>query len=99
MLMVQLFKMRLFFVLFPMLSIGQIVETNPPEFIKTITFKGHTNESQLPIIRFGEPVILEFDALNGNEGPSSPTPTAWPPPRRPTAGTAGGWSPSSATAP
>jgi hypothetical protein len=67
MLMVQLFKMRLFFVLFPMLSNGQIVENNPPEFIKTITFKGNTNESQLPIIRFGEPVILEFDALNGNE--------------------------------
>lgn len=66
-LMVQLFKKRLFFVLFPMLGIGQIVETNPPEFIKTITFKGYTNESQLPIIRFGEPVVLEFDALNGNE--------------------------------
>jgi hypothetical protein len=65
--MVQLFKKGLFFVLFPILSIGQITETNPPEYIKTITFRGQTNESQLPILRLGDPVVLEFDALNGNE--------------------------------
>ncbi len=46
---------------------GQVQETNPPTYIKTITFKGSQQESQLPIIRLGEPLYLEFDALNGNE--------------------------------
>ncbi|HRV55492.1 MAG TPA: DUF5103 domain-containing protein, partial [Mangrovimonas sp.] len=45
----------------------QEVEVNPPDYIKTIIFKGDTQESQLPIIRLGDPVQLEFDALNGNE--------------------------------
>lgn len=30
-------------------------------------FKGNTNESQLPILRLGEPLLLEFNALNGLE--------------------------------
>lgn len=30
-------------------------------------FKGNTNESQLPIIKLGEPLLLEFDALTGLE--------------------------------
>ncbi|MGM5469611.1 type IX secretion system plug protein domain-containing protein [Flavobacteriaceae bacterium LMO-SS05] len=59
-------KGMLFF-LVPILSLGQIAEVNPPEYIKTITFKGFTNESQLPILKLGDPVVLEFDALNGNE--------------------------------
>jgi hypothetical protein len=46
---------------------GQIQETNPPNYIKTITFKGSQQESQLPILRLGEPIRLEFDALNGKE--------------------------------
>ncbi len=65
--MIQLHKKGLFFILIPILSFGQIAETNPPEYIKTITFKGFTNESQLPILRLGDPMVLEFDALNGNE--------------------------------
>ncbi|RIA08769.1 uncharacterized protein DUF5103 [Flavobacteriaceae bacterium MAR_2010_72] len=51
----------------PLLSLAQVSETNPPDYIKTITFKGNTPESQLPILRLGEPLVLEFDALNGNE--------------------------------
>lgn len=51
----------------PILIFGQAVEVNPPEYIKTITFKGNTNESQLPILRLGDLLQLEFDALNGNE--------------------------------
>jgi len=51
----------------PALVFGQVEEVNPPDYIKTITFKGSTQESQLPIIRLGEPLLLEFDALNGNE--------------------------------
>lgn len=46
---------------------SQINEVNPPDFIKTITFKGNTAESQLPVLRLGEHLVLEFDALNGNE--------------------------------
>ena len=65
--MIQIFKKGLLFILCPMLYFAQVNEVNPPDFIKTITFKGNTNESQLPIIRLGEPMVLEFDALNGNE--------------------------------
>ncbi|WP_100613399.1 type IX secretion system plug protein [Confluentibacter citreus] len=45
----------------------QVREVNPPDFIKTIYFKGNTAESQLPVLRLGEYLVLEFDALNGNE--------------------------------
>ena len=43
------------------------LEVNPPDYIKTINFRGATPESQLPIIRLGDKLILEFDALNGEE--------------------------------
>lgn len=42
-------------------------EINPPAFIKTINFKGHTKESELPIIKLNERLQLSFDTLNGNE--------------------------------
>ena len=42
-------------------------EVAPPDYIKTITFKGNTPESQLPILKLGEYLKLEFDALNGDE--------------------------------
>ncbi|WP_100610986.1 type IX secretion system plug protein [Confluentibacter lentus] len=45
----------------------QVNEVNPPDFIKTIYFKGNTAESQLPVLRLGDYLVLEFDALNGNE--------------------------------
>lgn len=48
-------------------AFSQVEEVNPPNFIKTITFKGSTNESQLPILRLGETLQLEFDALTGTE--------------------------------
>ncbi len=47
---------------------GQVEnETSPPDYIKSITIKGRTQESQLPIIKLGEGILLEFDALNGDE--------------------------------
>ncbi|AUP78431.1 type IX secretion system plug protein [Flavivirga eckloniae] len=49
------------------LMFGQVEEVNPPDYIKTINFKGNTPETQLPILRLGEYVVLEFDALNGDE--------------------------------
>jgi hypothetical protein len=49
------------------ISYSQVEEVNPPDFIKTINFTGDSNESQLPIIKLGAPLSLEFDALNGDE--------------------------------
>ncbi|UKM66278.1 DUF5103 domain-containing protein [Flavobacteriaceae bacterium GSB9] len=46
---------------------AQVEETVPPDYIKTINFKGDTPETQLPILKLGEYLVLEFDALNGNE--------------------------------
>lgn len=46
---------------------SQVEEVNPPDYIKTISFKGNTPESQLPVIKLGDYVALEFDVLNGNE--------------------------------
>lgn len=53
--------------LFSILTFGQVNEVNPPDYIKTIAFKGDTRESQLPILKLGEYLILEFDVLNGDE--------------------------------
>jgi len=60
-------KQLLLTLLISTFSFAQVEEINPPDFIKTITFKGDTPESQLPVIRLGEPLVLEFDALNGDE--------------------------------
>ena len=40
---------------------------NRPDYIKTITFKSNTNESQLPILKLNDRLQLEFDVLNGDE--------------------------------
>ncbi|GAA4886414.1 DUF5103 domain-containing protein [Flaviramulus aquimarinus] len=55
------------FVLIPTVLFSQIDEVNPPDYIKTINFRGDTPETQLPILKLGEYVVLEFDALNGDE--------------------------------
>lgn len=41
-------------------------EVNPPGHIKTIVFKGPTDD-QFPIIKIGEPIYLEFDDILANE--------------------------------
>lgn len=53
--------------LFSTLIFGQVEEINPPDYIKTITFKSKTRESQLPILKLSETLRLEFDVLNGDE--------------------------------
>ena len=53
--------------LFSSILFAQVEEITPPEYIKSIVFKGNTTESQLPIIKLGEYLTLEFDALNGSE--------------------------------
>ncbi len=57
----------LFLTVLPLYIVGQVQEVDPPEYIKTITFKSNTPESQLPVLRLGEPLILEFDDINGDE--------------------------------
>lgn len=47
---------------------GQVEkEIQEPAFIKTITFKGNSDESQLPILKLNERLTLEFDVLNAEE--------------------------------
>lgn len=42
-------------------------EVSAPGYIKSITFQGETKQSQLPILQLGQQMVLEFDALNGDE--------------------------------
>ena len=53
--------------LLPTILLSQVAEVSPPDFIKTITFKSNTTQGQLPVLKLGEPLLLEFDALNGDE--------------------------------
>ncbi|WP_298554836.1 type IX secretion system plug protein domain-containing protein [uncultured Algibacter sp.] len=47
---------------------AQVAEVNPPDYIKSITFKSNnSNLGELPIIELGEAFYLEFDALVSEE--------------------------------
>lgn len=55
------------FLLFPALVLAQAMEeVNPPPHIKTIVFKGPT-EDQFPIVTLNEPITLTFDDLSASE--------------------------------
>ncbi|UJH68170.1 type IX secretion system plug protein domain-containing protein [Allomuricauda sp. SCSIO 65647] len=55
------------FLLISISVLGQVQEeVNPPPHIKTVVFKGPT-EDQFPIIRLGERITLEFDDLSASE--------------------------------
>ena len=61
-------KYLILFLLFSTFTFAQIeLEIQPPDYIKTITFKSNTNESQLPILKLNDRLQLEFDVLNGDE--------------------------------
>ncbi len=61
-------KQFFFLALIGLTSYAQVEnEIAPPNYIKSITIRGNTSQSQLPIIRLGEGILLEFDALNGDE--------------------------------
>ena len=62
----SIFTFLLFFS-FSFSTFAQYSEQIEPDYIKTIQFVGNTNQSQLPIIKLGEPLYLSFDALNGDE--------------------------------
>lgn len=42
-------------------------EVAPPDYIKSIVFKGNAEGDQFPIVRLGEPVYLSFDDLTASE--------------------------------
>lgn len=66
--MIKVFKIFLLSAFFTTTITAQIeTEIAAPDYIKTITFKSSTPESQLPILRLGEYLVLEFDAINANE--------------------------------
>ena len=61
-------KLKHFVLLFFSLQLfGQVQEeVNPPEYIKSIIFKGPTDD-QFPIVQLGEPIFLEFDDIRAIE--------------------------------
>jgi len=61
-------KYLILFLLFSTFTFAQIEEEiQPPDYIKTITFKSNTNVSQLPILKLNDRLQLDFDVLNGDE--------------------------------
>lgn len=49
-------------------AFSQVEEVNPPDYIKSITFKSTSSDlGELPIIKLGETFYLEFDAIVSNE--------------------------------
>ncbi len=57
----------LFSLLFASQIFAQLQEKIEPPYIRTVQFRGATDQSQLPIIRLGDRLQLSFDALNGKE--------------------------------
>lgn len=55
----------LFFITY--LGLAQVEEVEPPEYIKTISFLSNSNQSELPILKLNERILLEFDVLTANE--------------------------------
>ena len=61
------FLLSIFFLSTQLVS-AQVEEVNPPDYIKSITFKSRTSQQgEIPIIKLGEAFYLEFDALVMNE--------------------------------
>lgn len=66
--MIKTITFLLFAILFFDQGFSQVEEVNPPDYIKTITFKSRSSaQGQLPILRLGEEFYLEFDVLTNNE--------------------------------
>lgn len=45
----------------------QVIETPPPNYIRTVIFEGPSGFSGVPVIRLGEPLRLKFDDIIGDE--------------------------------
>jgi len=63
----RLILKQIVFLLFVQSLFAQVQEeVNPPENIKSIIFKGPT-EDQFPVVQLGDPIYLEFDDITANE--------------------------------
>ncbi|GMN10490.1 DUF5103 domain-containing protein [Croceitalea sp. MTPC9] len=63
----RFFLKQLLLLLFTSTLFAQVQEeVNPPYHIKTIIFKGPT-EDQFPVIKLGEQILLEFDDITASE--------------------------------
>ena len=61
-------SLGLFLFIVSFVTYGQVQEVNPPDYIKSITFKSNSSDlGELPILRLGETFYLEFDALVSDE--------------------------------
>ena len=61
---------KLTLLLFFSLTLSNAQEQNehaPPDFIKSVQFRGGPNRGVFPVIQLGEPVNLRFDDLNADE--------------------------------
>jgi Type 9 secretion system plug protein 1st domain len=56
-----------FLYLSPLLLAQEAQEIPPPEYIRTVQFRGTSTQNQIPIIKLGERLQISFDALNGEE--------------------------------
>lgn len=64
----KLYTLFLVVFCFPLFLTAQVEEINPPDYIKSITFKSrNTSQGELPILRLNEAFFLEFDALVSTE--------------------------------
>ena len=46
---------------------AQVTEKTEPLYIKSIQFKGSSQQAQLPIVKLGDRMSLSFDDLRGTE--------------------------------
>ena len=56
-----------FIFLTSLICYSQVEEVEPDDYIKTVTFKSNTNQSELPILTLNERLYLEFDVLSPDE--------------------------------
>jgi len=59
-------KQIVFLLFVPSLFAQEQEEVNPPDHIKSVIFKGPT-EDQFPVVQLGDPIYLEFDDITANE--------------------------------
>lgn len=62
-----LLSLSFFLTCFLTASAQAVVEIPPPNYIRTVIFTGPEGYSGVPIIRLGEPIILTFDDIIGDE--------------------------------
>lgn len=56
----------LFLSVFQIVNAQELIEKEPPQYLRTIIFKG-ASDDQFPIVRLGEPFFLSFDDLKADE--------------------------------